>query len=108
MLFFFKKKKDLYYLVLAGIHSNKWGYLITKTTKTHRTEPKFAPPAWVVIKGNYLLRYTGILEKGIYLDYLNGRKPVIELFNTKNDPAELYNLSEELPELVEDMIKNLS
>ena len=93
------------HLIWAGIHSYRWGYLITKSTKTHGTEQKFAPPAWVVIKGDYLLRYTGILEKGIYYDNMEGRGPVVELYNIKNDPAETHNLAERFPDTVKVMAK---
>ena len=91
------------YLLWAGIHSYAWGYLIEKTTKTHHSERKFAPPAWALIKGNYLLRYTGILEPGIYNDHLNGREPVMELFDIKNDPAEKINLAQQMPEKLMEM-----
>ena len=91
------------HLIWSGIHSYKWGYLITKTTKTHGTESNYAPPAWVVVRGDYLLRFTGLLEKGIYKEHLGGRGPVLELFNIKNDPAELYDLSKQLPDLVNEM-----
>lgn len=93
------------HLLWAGIHSYVWGYLIQKTTKTHDTERKFAPPAWAVVSGDYLLRFTGTLEPGIYNDYLMGRDPVIELFDIKNDPAENINLAEKLPEKVKGMAK---
>ncbi|WP_282121789.1 sulfatase family protein [Algibacter mikhailovii] len=91
------------YLTWSGIHSYKWGYLITKTTKTHSTESKHAPPAWVVIKDGYLLRYTGTLESGVYLDHLEGRAPIVELFNIKNDPAELHNVAHSYPEVVKEL-----
>lgn len=91
------------YLLWSGIHSATWGYLITKSTKNHNSERPFAPPAWVVIKDNFLLRFTGILEPGIYYDYLDGREPVIELYNIKKDPAELLNLAPSMPEKVKEL-----
>jgi len=91
------------YLLWAGTHSYAWGYLIEKTTKTHTTERKYAPPAWTIVKGDYLLRFTGILEPGIYTDYLNGRESVLELFDIKNDPAEKTDLAEQMPEMVMEM-----
>ena len=102
-----KEDKPIHdHLIWAGIHSYKWGYLINKSTKTHGTESGFAPPAWVVVKGDYLLRYTGILEKGIYYDYMEGREPIVELFNIKNDPAETDNLAQRFPDIVKDMAKD--
>jgi len=91
------------YLLWSGIHSATWGYLITRSTKNHNTERPFAPPAWVVIKDNFLLRFTGILEPGIYYDYLDGREPAIELYNIKKDPAELLNLAPSMPEKVKEL-----
>ncbi|GAA3598149.1 sulfatase-like hydrolase/transferase [Flavivirga amylovorans] len=91
------------HLTWSGIHSYKWGYLITKSTKNVREEPYFAPPAWVVIKGDYLLRFTGILEKGVYLESMAGRDPVLELFNIKNDPAESHDLADKMPDLVKEL-----
>lgn len=93
------------HLIWAGIHSFQWGYLITKTTKTQINEAVHAPPAWAVVQGEFLLRFTGTLEPGIYLDYLKGRGPVIELFNIKDDPAELNNIAGELPQRVKEMAK---
>lgn len=91
------------YLVWSGIHSSAWGYLIEKSTKTHTTEREFAPPAWVIIKDDYLLRFTGKLEPGIYLDHMEGREPIIELFDIKNDPAELNNLATDMSEKVKEL-----
>ncbi len=93
------------HLIWAGLHSYKWGYLIKKTTKTHTTEVKYAPPSWTIVKDGYLLRFIGKLEAGIYLDYLDGRGPVLELYDIKNDPAEQINLAGEMPGKVEEMAK---
>jgi uncharacterized sulfatase len=93
------------HMLWAGLHSYRWGYLIRKTTKTHSNEANFAPPAWAIVQGDYLLRFTGILKPGVYLEYMSGRKPVIELFNIKNDPAELNNLARTMPEKVNEMAK---
>lgn len=92
------------YLVWSGLHSYKWGYLINKSTKTHENESGFAPPAWVVIKDDFLLRYVGKIEEGIYYDNIEGRESVIELYNIKNDPAEKVDLSKQYPDLVEEMM----
>ncbi|TYA71559.1 sulfatase family protein [Seonamhaeicola marinus] len=91
------------HLVWSGLHAYKWGYLINKSTKTHMDESGFAPSSWVVIKGDYMLRFVGTLEKGIYYDFLEGRAPIFELFNIKNDPAENNDISDKHPELVEEM-----
>ena len=91
------------YLMWSGLHSYKWGYLITKSTKDHGTETPFAPPAWVFVKDDYLLRYTGILEKGVYKDFMEGREAIVELYNIKNDPAELKNIADAHPTIVKEL-----
>lgn len=91
------------HLVWSGLHAYKWGYLINKSTKTHMNESAFAPSSWVVIKGDYLLRFVGTLEKGIYYDFLEGRNPIFELYNIKNDPAETIDISKDNTKLVEKM-----
>lgn len=91
------------HLIWAGIHSATWGYLITKTTKTHDTERPFAPPAWVVRKGDYLLRFVGKVDPGIYLDFPEGDGGRIELYNVIKDPAEFINLAQSMPEKVNEL-----
>ena len=48
-------------------------FSIEKTTKDHITERPFAPPAWVLIEQDYLLRFTGTLPPGIYHEHMQGR-----------------------------------
>lgn len=91
------------HLTWAGIHSATWGYLITKTTKDHDTERPFAPSAWVVRKGDYLLRFTGKVAPGIYLDFPMGNEGRVELYNVKTDPAEINNLVLKMPEKVNEL-----
>lgn len=91
------------HLLWAGMHSTAWGFLIEKTTKDHHTERPFAPPAWLVIEEQFLLRYTGNISPGIYKEHMAGRGPVLELFDTKNDPAETKDLSANMPEKVTQM-----
>lgn len=92
-------------LFWAGIHSNRWGFTIAKTTKDHSNEAEYAPPAWAIVKGDYLLRFTGVLEKGIYKDFMEGRDPIMELFHLKNDPKEANDLAELMPEKVRELEK---
>jgi uncharacterized sulfatase len=93
------------HLIWAGAHASNQGFLVKKTNKTHRTAGRYGPPAWVVIQGDYLLRFVGVLVPGIYLEHMQGRGPVLELYNIKNDPAERINLAEQLPEKVAEMAK---
>lgn len=92
------------YLYWAGIHSRKWGFLLNKSVLSRGEEPGHAPPAWTVIKENYLLRYVGEIEKGIYTDFLEGDKPKFELYNILKDPSEKYNLAQELPDKVKELV----
>lgn len=93
------------HLVWAGMHATAWGFLIEKSSKDHHTERPFAPPAWVIMKDDYLLRFTGKAAPGIYYENITGKEPALELYNTKNDPAETSNLATENPEKVEELSK---
>lgn len=93
------------HLLWAGMHSAAWGFLIENTTKNHTTERPVSPPAWALVKGDYLLRYVGEIVPGVYKDALNGSEPVFELYNIKDDPAESNDLSREMPELLVEMSK---
>jgi hypothetical protein len=75
--------------------------LINKSFKNHWTERPFAPPAWVVVQGDYLLRFVGEIEPGLYHEYPDGTEPHLELYHYIDDPAETRNLVHEKPELVE-------
>ena len=76
-----------------------------KTSKTHANEANFAPPAWVIIKDGYLLRFAGKREAGVYFDNMEGSVAIYELYNIKSDPRELNNLAEEQPEKVKELAK---
>ncbi|MGC9344487.1 MAG: sulfatase-like hydrolase/transferase [Bacteroidales bacterium] len=91
------------HLIWAGSHAYNQGFLVKKTNKTHTTAGKYGPPAWVVIKGDYLLRFMGELVPGIYLEHMDGREPIVELYNIKLDPAERNNLADKLPEKTKEM-----
>jgi len=91
------------HLIWAGIHGYQQGFLVKKTNKTHTTAGKYGPPAWVVIQGDYLLRFTGELVPGIYLEHMSGRDPIVELYNIKLDPAERNNLADKFPEKTREM-----
>ena len=88
-------------MIWAGIHSRSWGFLINKSFRNHWTERPFAPPAWVIVQGDYLLRYVGEIEPQLYHEYPDGAKPHFELYNYIEDPGETKNLVGEKPELVE-------
>ncbi|NND06148.1 MAG: sulfatase-like hydrolase/transferase [Saprospiraceae bacterium] len=85
------------HLVWSGAHSYRWGFLVTRTTKTHANEFGFAPPSWAIIRKDYLLRFTGSLPPGIYLDHISGRGPALIMHHLEKDPAERTDLSEQYP-----------
>lgn len=91
------------HLVWAGLHARAWGFLLNTSYKTHGTERNHAPPAWVVVKKPYLLRYVGTIEPEVYQEEPLGGPPVYELFNYLDDPAETRNLAEEMPEKVAEL-----
>ncbi|NME72900.1 sulfatase-like hydrolase/transferase [Flammeovirga aprica] len=89
------------YLLFAGRHAGSWGHLINKTFHTKpNTEKNASPPAWAVMKEQYMLRFTGEMSPNYHRDYPSGRKPVFELFDVKSDPKETKDLSALFPELV--------
>jgi len=99
-----KAKKPIHeYLYWAGIHSRKWGFLLNKSIVSRNDEPKYAPPAWTIIKDNYLLRYVGKIEEGIYTDYIKGEKSKYELFNIIKDPSEKMNLANQMPHKIKEL-----
>ena len=91
------------HLVWAGLHARAWGFLLNTSFKTHGTERNYAPPAWVVVKDPYLLRYVGTIEPDVYHELPQGGPPVYELYNYKIDPAEKMNLAEAMPEKVKEL-----
>ncbi len=61
--------------------------------------------SWVVVRGDYLLRFTGTMVPGVYLDHINGREPLLELFNVAEDPGEKLNIAAQNPGIVAEMAK---
>ncbi|MCG8309044.1 MAG: sulfatase-like hydrolase/transferase [Cytophagales bacterium] len=92
------------HLVWAGLHSRAWGFLLNKSSKSRGAERNFAPPAWVVIKGDYMLRFTGTIEPDLYTDVPGGTLPELRLFRIGSDPAELIDISSEFPSKVDELI----
>lgn len=92
------------HLVWAGLHARAWGFLLKKSYETDGSERNFAPPAWVVLKDDNLLRYTGTIDTDLYTDYPDGAEPILELFNIQNDPAELTDVSKEFPAKVDELV----
>lgn len=93
------------HLVWAGIHSRAWGFLINRSFEDHGSEREFAPPAWVVVKDEHLLRFTGRIEPDLYTDVPEGAPPGLELFNTMADAGETEDISAEFQGIVDELLK---
>ena len=91
------------HLLWAGLHARAWGFLLETSFKTHGTERNFAPPSWVVVKDEYLLRFVGIIEPDVYKELPEGGPPKFELFNHRQDPSETKDLAKEMPEKVKEL-----
>ncbi|MEM9671077.1 MAG: sulfatase [Cyclobacteriaceae bacterium] len=91
------------HLVWAGLHARAWGFLLNKSFKNHGNERNFAPAAWVVIKDNYLLRFTGTIEPNLNREEPEGASPKLELFNIEEDLAENRDISQEFPSKVDEL-----
>lgn len=90
-------------LMWAGIHARAWGFLTHTSPLTKNQERNKAPGGWAITKGDYVLRFTGTVEPGIYRDLPDGAPAKLELFNCKTDPAETQDLKDRIPELAEAM-----
>jgi uncharacterized sulfatase len=92
------------YLVWAGLHSRAWGFLINKSFKTHGSERNYAPAAWVVIKDDHMLRFTGSIEPNLNRETPAGAPAKLELFNIKADVTEQVDISSEFPGKVDELL----
>ncbi|MEX0322093.1 MAG: sulfatase [Puniceicoccaceae bacterium] len=91
------------HMLWAGIHARRWGFLINTSYKYHGTEWPFAPSAWAVLKGDFLLRFVGSVEPGVYHESPDGAAASLKLYNISDDPAETRELADKYPEKVQDM-----
>ena len=88
-------------MIWAGVHARRWGFLINTSFKNHYTELPFAPGGWAVVKGNYVLRFTGSFGPQVYHEAPAGSGPRVALYNYVDDPAETKDLKDQMPELAE-------
>lgn len=86
-------------LYFTGIHAPAWGYSGRYASVHPQKERDRFPGAWVIVEGDWLLRYVGTLDPGLMQDYPNGQEPFFGLFNMKDDPLELNDLYEQEPEI---------
>jgi uncharacterized sulfatase len=90
-------------MIWAGIHARAWGHTIHKSPLTKNQERNKAPGGWAIVKGDYVLRYLGTVEDGLYSDVPGGSGPTLKLFNIAADPEETNDIASQMPELVETM-----
>lgn len=91
------------HLVWAGIHARSWGFMKEKVLKIHGSERLRAPPAWVVVKGDYMLRFVGKVEPNLYPEVPGGHAATLRLFNINTDPSEKSDVSVEFPGKVDEL-----
>ncbi len=91
------------YLVWTGIHSRYWGFMKESVIDPAERERSQAPFAWVVVKDGYILRHVGKIVPGLYKDLPDGADPTTRLYKFRNDPAEITDVSEEMPEILKSM-----
>lgn len=87
----------------AGIHAHAWGFMSNQSLVGKNQEREKAPGGWAIVQGDYVLRFTGTIEPGVYRDCPDGAAPKLQLFNIVADPDETDDVSAELPELVQSM-----
>ena len=91
------------YLVWTGIHSRTWGFMRESIMEPSAGERSRAPFAWVVVKDGYILRHVGEIVPGLYKDLPEGAAPATRLYKFQEDPAELMDVSAEMPEILKSM-----
>lgn len=80
------------YLLWSGIHARAWGFNRITLLNPPLVSREMAPYAWVVIKDNHVLRFTGKTREGLYKDIPEGKPGILELYNMATDPGEKNNL----------------
>ena len=91
------------HMAWAGIHAYAWGFLQHQSLLNRNEERTKAPGGWLVVKGDYALRYVGTLQPAVYANHPDGREPQVQLFNYVNDPAETTDVQADFPELFKTM-----
>ena len=98
-----KKNAVHEHLMWTGIHSRYWGFMKESVIEPSERERSEAPFGWVVVKDGYILRHVGEIVPGLYKDLPDGAAPTTRLYKFPDDPAEIRDLSDEMPELLKSM-----
>ncbi len=91
------------HLLWTGIHSRYWGFMKESVIEPSERERSQAPYAWVVVRDGYILRHVGSIIPGLYKDLPDGAPPSTRLYKFLDDPAEIMDMSEEMPEILKSM-----
>lgn len=86
-------------LYFTGIHAPSWGYTGKSVIGSPQGRRDEFPGAWVVIEGEWLLRYVGRLDPGLVKQSPDGEEPYFSLFNIQDDPLEQNDLYAAEPEI---------
>jgi uncharacterized sulfatase len=86
-------------LIFTGIHAPSWGYTEKRVIGSAQERRDEFPGAWVIVEGDWLLRFVGRLDAGLVDDAPDGREPYFSLFNIKEDPIEQIDRIADEPEL---------
>lgn len=88
-------------LVWFGLHSRYWGFEVATAVSKNMPEiTRDEPGAWVVVKDDWVLRFTGAIVPGKYRDVMQGAPSALELYSIDKDPGEKNNLAAKYPEVV--------
>lgn len=90
-------------LIFTGIHAPSWGYSGKRVIGSAQGRRDEFPGAWVIIQGDWLLRFVGRLDAGLLQDYPDGSDPYFALFNIKADPLEQHDQYAAEPAIAERM-----
>jgi uncharacterized sulfatase len=88
-------------LYFAGIHAPAWGYSGSKAIGNAQERRDLFPGAWVLVEGDWLLRYMGTLDPGLMQACPGGQKAHFALYNLQADPLEQYDLYTTHPDVAE-------
>jgi uncharacterized sulfatase len=87
------------HLFFTGIHAPSWGYTGKRVIGSAQGRRDEFPGAWVMIEGDWLLRFVGRLDAGLLHDLPAGAEPHFALFNIAEDPLEQRDLYAAQPQI---------
>ena len=91
------------HLSIGGIHARVWGFLAETAFFTQNVSREKAPSGYVVADDQYILRYVTETIPNLYKDAVEGIPAHYTLYDYIKDPGERNDLSEQLPEKVQQL-----